>query len=105
VIATQRAFAVRTERRLFDIGLYLEMNGSGTRDDPFDFTDDPILGASPASPGSGSLESEESGETVSIKSVRRTGYTEGFSEAENCKENVVESINTISLFWILKKCN
>jgi len=71
VIATQRAFAVRTERRLFDIGLYLEMNGSGTRDDPFDFTDDPILGASPASPGSGSLGSEESGETVSIKSVRR----------------------------------
>ena len=71
MIATQRAFAVRTERRLFDIGLYLEMNGSGMRDDPFEFSDDPILGASPASPGSGSLGSEESGETVSIKSVRR----------------------------------
>jgi len=71
VIATQRAFAVRTERRLFDIGLYLEMNGSGMRDDPFEFSDDPILGASPASPGSGSLGSEELGETISIKSVRR----------------------------------
>ena len=70
MIATQRAFAVRTERRLFDIGLYLEMNGSGTKDDLFEFSDDPILDASPASPGSGSLGSEESGETVSIKSVR-----------------------------------
>jgi len=66
----QRAFAVRTERRLFDIGLYLEMNGLGTKDDPFEFSDDLILGASPASPGSGSLGSEESGETVSIKNVR-----------------------------------
>jgi len=47
------------------------MNGSGTKDDPFEFSEDPILGASPASPGSGSLGSEESGETVSIKSVRR----------------------------------
>ena len=71
MIATQRAFAVRTESRLFDISLYLEMNGSGTRDDPFEFSEDPILGASPASPGSGSLGSEESGETVSIKSVCR----------------------------------
>jgi len=71
VIATQRAFAVRTERRLFNIGLYLEMNGSGMRDDPFEFSDDPILGALPASPGSGDMGSEESGETVSIKSVRR----------------------------------
>jgi len=70
VIATQRAFAVRTERRLFDIGLYLEMNGSGSKDDPFEFSDDPVLGASPASPGSGSLGSEESGETISIKDVR-----------------------------------
>ena len=71
MIATQRAFAVRTESRLFNIGLYLEMNGSGTKDDPFEFSEDPILGASPASPGSGSLGSEESGETVPIKSVRR----------------------------------
>ena len=71
MIATQRAFAVRTESHLFDIGLYLEMNGSGTRDDPFEFSEDPILGASPASPGSGSLGSEESGDTVSIKTVRR----------------------------------
>jgi len=71
VIATQRAFAVRTESRLFNIGLYLEMNGSGTKDDPFEFSEDPILGVSPASPGSGSLGSEESGETVPIKSVRR----------------------------------
>ena len=70
-MATQRAFAIRTESRLFNIGLYLEMNGSGTRDDPFEFSEDPILGASPASPGSGSLGSEESGDTVSIKTVRR----------------------------------
>ena len=34
-----------------------------------------------------------------------TGCIEGFSEAENCKENVIESINTINLFYILKKCN
>jgi len=33
-----------------------------------------------------------------------TGCIEGFSKAENCKENVVESINTIRLFFILKKC-
>jgi len=34
-----------------------------------------------------------------------TGCIEGFFEAENCKENAVESINTISLFCTLKKCN
>ena len=34
-----------------------------------------------------------------------TGCIEGFSEAENCKENLIESRNTISLFFILKKCN
>jgi len=33
---------------------------------------------------------------------RHTGYIEGFSKVENCKENVVESINIISLFCILK---
>jgi len=64
-MATQRAFAVRTESRLFDIGLYLEMNGSGTKDDPFEFSEDPILGASSASPGSD--ESKESGQTVPIR--------------------------------------
>jgi len=34
-----------------------------------------------------------------------TECIEGFSKAENCKENVIESINTISLFCILKKSN
>ena len=34
-----------------------------------------------------------------------TECIEGFFEAENHKENVIESINTISLFYILKKCN
>ena len=29
-----------------------------------------------------------------------TGCIEGFFKAENCKENVVESINTISLFCV-----
>ena len=29
-----------------------------------------------------------------------TGYIEGFFKAENCKENVLESINTISIFCI-----
>ena len=71
LIATQRAFAVRTESRLFNIGLYLEMNGSGSKDDPFDFSEDPILGASPASPGSGSLGSNKTGKTISIASVQR----------------------------------
>jgi len=37
--------------------------------------------------------------------VEDTGCIEGFFEAENCKENAVESINTISLFCTLKKCN
>jgi len=69
LIAMQRAFAVRTESHLFNIGLYLEMNGHGEKDDLFDFTEDPILGASPASPGSGSLGSNEMGKTVSIASV------------------------------------
>jgi len=71
LIATQRAFATRTESRLFDIGLYLEMNGHGEKSESFDFTEDPILGASPASPGSGDLGSDETGKTVSIKSVRQ----------------------------------
>jgi len=31
-----------------------------------------------------------------------TGCIEGFFKAENCKENVVESINTISLFCVPK---
>jgi len=31
LIATQRAFATRMESRLFDIGLYLEMNGHGEK--------------------------------------------------------------------------
>ena len=52
-MATQRAFAMRTENRLFNIGLYPEINRSGTRDDPFDFSKDPILGASPTSPTGG----------------------------------------------------
>jgi len=67
-MATRRAFAVRTESRLFDIGLYLEMNGSGTKDDPFEFSEDPILGASSISPGSD--ESKESGQTVPIREER-----------------------------------
>jgi len=29
-----------------------------------------------------------------------TGCIEGFFKAENCKENVVENINTISLFCV-----
>ena len=61
----------RVESRLFDISLYLEMNRLGMRDDPFDFSEDPILGASPTSPGSGSLGSDETGKTVSIASVQR----------------------------------
>jgi len=67
-MATQRVFAVRTESCLFDLGLYLEMNGSGTRDDPFEFSKDPILGASSMSPGSD--ESKESGQTVPIRGER-----------------------------------
>ena len=86
MIATQRAFAVRTESRLFNIGLYLEMNGSGTKDDPFEFTDDPILGASPASPGSGSLGSEESGETVSIKSVRHVATLKPVTSGQRARK-------------------
>jgi len=69
LIATQRAFTVRTESRLFDIGLYLEMNGHGEKDDLFDFSEDPILGASPASLGSGDLGSDKTGKTVSIASI------------------------------------
>jgi len=42
----------------------------GEKDDPFDFSEDPILGASPTSPGSGDLGSNETGKTVSIASVR-----------------------------------
>ena len=64
-------FATRVESRLFNIGLYLEMNRLGTRGDLFNFSEDPILGASPASPGLGSLGSDEMGKTVSIVSVRR----------------------------------
>ena len=70
MIVMHQAFATRTERRSFDIGLYLEMNGLGMKDDPFDFSEDLILSASPASPRSGSLGSNEMGETVSIVSVR-----------------------------------
>jgi len=62
---------VRTESCLFDIGLYLEMNGHGEKSKLFDFSEDPILGASPASPGSGSLGFNETGKTISIASVRR----------------------------------
>jgi len=69
LIATQRAFAVRTESRLFDIGLYLEMNSHGEKSKSFDFSEDLILGTSSASPGSGDLGSEEMGKTVSIASV------------------------------------
>jgi len=61
-MAMQRAFAIRTESRLFDIGLYLGMNGSGTKDDPFKFSEDPILGASSISLGSDELK-----QTVPIK--------------------------------------
>jgi len=32
--------------------------------------------------------------------LSHTGYIEGFFKAENCKENVLESINTISIFCI-----
>jgi len=69
LIATQRAFAVRMESRLFDIGLYLEVNGHREKDSSFNFSKDPILGASPTSPGSESLGSNETGKTVSIASV------------------------------------
>jgi len=65
----QRVFVVRTKSCLFDIGMYLEMNGSGTRDDPFKFSKDPILGASSISPGSD--ESKESGQTIPIQKVVR----------------------------------
>ena len=68
-MATQRAFAVRTESRLFDISLYLEMNGLGMKDGPFEFSNDPILGALLISPGSD--ESKESVETVPIRDVKR----------------------------------
>ena len=71
LIAMQRAFATRTESQLFDIGLYLEMNGHGEKSESFDFSEDPILGVSPASPGSGSLGSNETGKTVSIASVQQ----------------------------------
>jgi len=70
LIATQRAFTIRTESRLFDIGLYLEMNGHGEKDNLFYFREDPILGTSPTSLGSGSLGSTKTGKTVSIASVQ-----------------------------------
>jgi len=69
LIATQRAFATRMESHLFDIGLYLEMNGHREKSESFDFSEDPILGTSPATPGSGSLGSNETGKTISITSV------------------------------------
>jgi len=43
------------------------------------------------------------GETIGLNMIEEpldTGCIEGFFKAENCKENVVESINTISLFCV-----
>jgi len=43
-------------------------------------------------------EDSTSDQQAQTEYFQHIGCIEGFSEAENCKEHIVESINTISLF-------